>query len=222
MERCLIWCDRQPHSPHLNMALDEALLCGERCDTILRWYFWDRECVSFGYGQSFAVVKEEAPAPYYVRRWTGGGCVSHGGDMTFSIIFPKATGWSVLPPRQIYCEIHGAVADLAGQVLGISCHLAGEEEVRNGVSCFFSPSLADVISCDGQKLCGGAIRKTRWGMLYQGSLRMNGVEGDFFGRLADLLFGCREEWVPDGKIFEAAEQLAVEKYGTLGWLERIA
>ncbi len=84
----LVLHDLEPRAAALNMALDEALL-QTVTQPVLRFYRWRRPALSFGYFGRFADVAAEASARELVRRWTGGGIVLHGADLTYSIILPR-------------------------------------------------------------------------------------------------------------------------------------
>ena len=81
--------DAEPRGAALNMALDEVLLA-EAIAPALRVYQWACPAVSFGYFGRHAEVAAEFPEREMVRRWTGGGTVLHGEDITYSLFVPKA------------------------------------------------------------------------------------------------------------------------------------
>ena len=71
----------------MNMAIDEALLETAVIPTI-RFYRWRSPALSFGYFGKFSDVAIYAAERDLVRRWTGGGIVFHGDDLTYSIVIP--------------------------------------------------------------------------------------------------------------------------------------
>ena len=73
--------DPEPHDAALNMALDEVLL-RRAAGPLLRVYRWARPAVSFGYFGKVADAEAAWPGREMVRRWTGGGIVPHGADVT--------------------------------------------------------------------------------------------------------------------------------------------
>ena len=84
-----VYHDKLSRSAAVNMAIDEALL--ETAETpSIRFYKWDHPALSFGYFGKFADVASHAPERDLVRRWTGGGIVFHGDDLTYSIVIPEA------------------------------------------------------------------------------------------------------------------------------------
>lgn len=153
----------------MQMALDEALLRRVRKPT-LRIYQWKAPCVSFGYFQKLAEVQKAFPNLPSVRRWTGGGMVEHGGDITFSLMIPKGDPVADMPPAQFYKELHGRVARWLSDLLFSKVSLAGEGDCRPGNACFTAPACDDLL-LEGKKVLGGAQRRSSGALLYQGSLQ---------------------------------------------------
>src|SRR3954464_2148226 len=81
--------DVSPHLAAMNMAIDEALLETAVVPTI-RFYRWRSPALSFGYFGKFTDVVIYAAERDLVRRWTGGGIVFHGEDLTYSIVVPAS------------------------------------------------------------------------------------------------------------------------------------
>jgi len=94
----------------MNMAVDEALLETARAVSI-RFYRWQSPALSFGYFGRFADVAHYALQRDLVRRWTGGGIVFHGEDLTYSIIIPAIEPAFGESPKSIYEKIHCALRD---------------------------------------------------------------------------------------------------------------
>ncbi len=82
-----VYHDIAPRSAAMNMAIDEALLESAAAPSI-RFYRWESPALSFGYFGRFADVADKASECDLVRRWTGGGIVFHGEDLTYSIVIP--------------------------------------------------------------------------------------------------------------------------------------
>ncbi|MEY2438662.1 MAG: lipoyl(octanoyl) transferase, partial [Verrucomicrobiota bacterium] len=105
-----VYCDDTPRSAALNMAVDEALL--EKASTpSLRIYRWDHPALSFGYFGRFADVVSCVGDRDVVRRWTGGGIVFHGEDLTYALVIP-IDGRMTWNPIAIYTATHTAIADV--------------------------------------------------------------------------------------------------------------
>src|SRR5919198_6665727 len=94
----------------MNMAIDEALLEFATI-TSIRFYRWQSPALSFGYFGKFADVAIYAGERDLVRRWTGGGIVLHGDDLTYSIVIPASDLAFDESSLAIYEKVHRALAD---------------------------------------------------------------------------------------------------------------
>ena len=103
-----IYHDESPHSAAMNMAIDEALLETAAVPTI-RFYRWRSPALSFGYFGKFSDVAIYAAERDLVRRWTGGGIVFHGDDLTYSIVIPASDPVFDESSIAIYEKIHRAL-----------------------------------------------------------------------------------------------------------------
>src|SRR5437016_14479770 len=90
------------------MALDEVLLETSTSPT-LRSYRWKSPALSFGYFGSYADVADQSGAREIVRRWTGGGVVPHGDDLTYSGIIPASHPFFARSSLAIYSYLHDAI-----------------------------------------------------------------------------------------------------------------
>jgi lipoyl(octanoyl) transferase len=145
------------------MAVDEALL-REIQEPVLRIYEWNVAAISLGYFQPFALAGERP----FVRRYTGGGLVDHAHDFTYTIVVPRNHPWMELSAPESYCLIHqGVQAALAA--CGIASELTPSAHTIESEACFQKPVRFDVVSEAG-KLSGAAQRRTREGLLHQGSI----------------------------------------------------
>jgi lipoate-protein ligase A len=215
-EELLLLPDPDPHGGAYNMAMDEVLLRGA-VQPLLRVYRWASPAVSFGYFGCFAEVRPLWPERELVRRWTGGGIVPHGEDFTYTLIVPKRDSFAARPAAESYRMIHEAVAQALGDVDGALSLAGGLPKVSD--ECFANPTAHDILA-GGIKIAGAAQRRTRHGLLHQGSIQRSGLGGDFAARLAGALaprVGARG--MSAGEENEAAK-LAEEKYGTAEWLRR--
>src|SRR6266567_2922399 len=105
-----IYKNATPRSAAMNMAIDEALLETEMIPSI-RFYQWKSPALSFGYFGKFADVAGFATERDLVRRWTGGGIVFHGEDLTYSIVIPVNDPIFAQSSMWIYEKIHRALRD---------------------------------------------------------------------------------------------------------------
>jgi lipoate-protein ligase A len=210
--------DETARSGPEQMALDEALLeIAQR--PLLRIYRWAEPTVSFGYSLPLASVRDRFPTPPYVRRWTGGGIVKHLDDWTFALLVPSSEPLAGARPIQAYRLIHSSVATALSKI-GCAARLAEPPDRADGLACFTSPALHDVIGDDNRKFCGGAQRRTRRGVLHQGSIQNVRPPGNFALHLLALLAGKACPFSLTTATLARANALITNKYATKAWLER--
>lgn len=217
------------HAPALNMALDEALLltAARRARPLLRFYGWDRPAVSIGYTQHAAA----APAGFaMVRRPTGGGVVYHDVDFTYTVVIPANHWLNTVDRIASYAFINHAVLNGLARCR-VSGTLATAEIPasvdRHRMVCFQTPTRYDVLAA-GRKVAGSAQRRTRDGILHQGSLHFGGPLPCPKTELARaLLDGFQDQahavpctFTPPADLLQLAERLARERYATAAWNHR--
>ncbi len=197
-----------------NMADDLLLLEHFPRPETIRWrhYGWSRPAFTFGYGQKYDLVKNrlaEYPGCRLCRRPTGGGIVDHLDDWTYSLVLPA--GHPLYRDRtcQIYRLVHKALAE-ALHDHGLSASLEESQAKSNGkcvitaveaAECFFGPAEHDVVNpSTGRKIAGGALKRNRYGLLFQGSVDRTaaGTIGDWFALAATFtqVLGRRLEAEP--------------------------
>ena len=208
-DRLSVWIDPVPRDGPTQMACDEVLL-GHARGPVLRVFRWTGPWVSVGYFIPWREAEATRPGWPVCRRWTGGGVVVHDGDFTFSVVAPRTEPWSVLRPDESYRLLHLA--------LGSALHGAGCEAVlfegaaQGAAACFAGPVRYDVV--DGtRKVAGGAQRRTKRGLLHQGSVRQSGLEAGFGQRLAATLAAETEPWTPPENFEAETADLQTSKYG---------
>ena len=170
-----------------NMALDVGLLAraidARQAAPLVRLYRWSPPCLSVGSKMAVpagVLSRCRARGVVVVRRSTGGGCVLHEDDLTYSVVAPDG-GRGVLEAYRWVAE--ALIAGLAE--LGIQASIA--EHAGAGVrarplDCFAAPTGAD-LSVGGRKLCGSAqLRRQGW-FLQHGSIPLT----DTSSRRAELL-----------------------------------
>ena len=206
-----------PASPARNMATDEALLREVRVP-VLRLYEWDSPAVSIGYFQAAALAPAGRP---FVRRYTGGGLVDHEHDMTYTIVLPRGHAWMALSAPESYAEIHRGVLSVL-TACGISTTLAPEPSALDSEACFQKPVRFDLMA-GASKISGAAQRRTREGLLHQGSILLPDPEQNGAVRSAfpACFSGQREIKFVPGELTEAesalAEKLERDRYSTEAW-----
>ncbi|SRR5579884_80343 len=230
-----VYYDHARHSAAMNMAIDEALLNLATIPSI-RFYRWRSPSLSFGYFVKFAAVAGWQSERELVRRWTGGGIVFHGTDLTYAMVIPandplfgKSASW-------IYERVHCALVNALAKT-GLRAAMAPGDTADTGPAkifripfrrpnpgptasqCFEQPVNTDVL-IDGRKIAGAAQRRTRRGLLQQGSIQGLKLDDGLAERFARALSANCEEQKSNDKLLNLARALAREKYGAASWLRR--
>lgn len=177
-------------APTANMATDSWMLRTfpqPECPRF-RHYGWDRPCHTFGYGQDFEWVAEQtgAASDALCRRPSGGGVVDHRDDWTYAVVIPVEHVAAACQIRSTYQAVHRALGEAMAS-LGVSTTQVQPPSEKGGSGdfpttpghCFEEPVVHDLsLPDDGAKVAGAAIKKSREGLLLQGSIQK--------ARLADL------------------------------------
>ncbi len=199
------------------MAIDEALLA-EIARPLLRIYRWSRPSMSFGYFEKWEPVQTAHPQRELVRRWTGGGIVPHGDDITYSLLVPKQHAFFQINAAESYCAIHASLAGTLSK-LGFPAVVAGNNKEKISQSCFENPVRYDVL-LNMSKIAGAAQRRTQRGLLHQGSIQNIPPVPRFASSFAAAIAGNVSQFEMPARISEAAVELAKKKYGAESWLQK--
>jgi lipoate-protein ligase A len=230
-----------------NMAVDFLLLKRYPQDRAsharFRHYGWHRPTFTFGYSQKIAYVNEQLPRGEPLdlcRRPTGGGVVDHRDDWTYTLVIPRDHVLYEQPAPRSYQIIHAALADalrFLGEPVELkeTCDPANDGETGScaGVSgptvCFSRPERYDVINTqNGKKVAGAAQKRTKQGLLFQGSLARAALaasldweafQNAFVGKLsAALALPAVESPWPD--FAEGELDGLIEQYSAPEWTEQ--
>ena len=154
-----------------NMAWDAALLeAAPRIGLpVLRFYGWTEPAATFGYFQHFAEIEKMTALRPLIRRPTGGGLVPHDRDWTYSLAFPPLDPWYALKAVESYRRAHEWVRSAFASCRVITELAPGAVKEAPG-QCFIGAEQFDVL-LDAKKIAGAAQRRTRDGLLIQGSIQ---------------------------------------------------
>jgi lipoate-protein ligase A len=228
--KTLVIADPAPRSPWMNMAVDEILsnsrevAASHSSCAFIRFYSWDRKCVSFGYAQPHQRVASGNPGLPSVRRPTGGGTVPHGEDLTYSIVlFPGSVIFG-MGRNDLYLCFHKALMQ-AFLHIGIQCGIRAEKSTNSGYyRCFEKPVQGDLLLSDGRKIAGAAQKHGRDSIMMQGSVctGLVSVPQDRFRELfvksiAEIAGLSMEKFKIPERAEKDAVELAVRKYATDSW-----
>jgi len=198
--------------------MDEALLeAAPRLGRpVLRFYSWNEPAASFGYFQKYADVAKLTLLRPLVRRPTAGGLVPHDADWTYSIAIPRNDARYGLCAVESYRYMHQWIAG-AFVLLGVAAVLATERRIAAAGQCFAGHEKFDVL-WQGRKIAGAAQRRTRNGLLIQGSVQpppLALARPDWERAMRESGPAPAIRWErlrPDSELETAANRLAVEKY----------
>ncbi len=214
-------------SASYNMALDEALLeCAPDLGRpVLRFYGWLETAASFGYAQKYAEIERWTMLRPLVRRPTGGGLVPHDADWTYSVIFPPGHSWYRLKAVESYRRVHEWIRDAFADIK-ISTSLAPASQKEIPGQCFVGMEKYDVI-WHGRKIAGAAQRRTRAGLLIQGSIQPPPIPLVRENWQAAMCEVARRQWAVEwnvleitGKLAETACNLQAAKYSQAGYNQK--
>jgi len=102
---------------------------------------------------------------------------------------------------------------------GERVELARDQSPKLSEVCFANPVRADIM-LNGRKVAGAAQRRTRAGLLHQGSIQRVDLGNGLAERFARELSNVRSEESLDKSLLERAEKIAEQKYATQNWLQR--
>jgi lipoate-protein ligase A len=190
----MIWkfIDDGIKSGSYNMDSDVMLVNTLKAEeAILRMYRWDPYCISLGANQSedsLLIEKVIADGLDVVKRPTGGRAILHSEELTYSVIFPAGSLFSL---KEFYKEINVALK----KGLALFNKELKEVELEHSAPHFpslykedksavcFSVSSKYEINYKSKKLVGSAQRKIGNVILQHGSI----LCGDYHKRIVDYL-----------------------------------
>lgn len=161
------------------MAVGETLLraTGAESLPILHLWRWAAPALSIGYSQSVARFDLErlgAAGGRLVRRPTGGKAVLHLRDVSYSLVVPVGYRDWARGMRPPYLFVEAAIR-LAFQRGGRPCLQPGPEPTIHAGSLACSDDVYPYeLMAGGRKVLGSAQKRTRAGILVQGTIAPRG------------------------------------------------
>ncbi len=191
-ERIQLWIDPVRRSGPEAMAVDQWLLETAQMP-VLRVYGWAGDWASVGYFGEIAGASAAFPGLNLVRRWTGGGIVDHRADWTYTVVAPQGEPLAGWRGAESYRRIHAALAEtLAAERIHVRSSEGGEE--TGAALCFENPVSHDLVGADGRKLAGAGQRRSRLGLLHQGSVAVGCSEAKSRERSEDFANRISGDW----------------------------
>jgi len=168
--------EKTPLSGSLNMAMDEFLFqsLGEKPQTFLRFYQWERPTASLGYSQSVEDVVDAEFCQKHgidiVRRMTGGKLVLHQNEATYSVC---SSDEETFTPTlfESYRLISEALMN-GLKKMGLEPFLADappDSYVKGNLPCFSHPARNE-IEINGKKIVGSAQKRIGSKFIQHGSI----------------------------------------------------
>lgn len=223
-----LWIDSK-HSPDLNMAIDEELLFESQKNNtpFLRFYEWDRKAMSIGYIQRYSQTVKNGYA--LVRRPTGGGVVFHDIDLTYAITIPSGNKIERLSREESYHIFHKVIISALSSI-GLDSELIHNTEIpkeRHSMQCFTAPVKFDVAikkANTTSKVAGAAQRRTKFGILHQGSIVLPNIKTIRNTLIQSIIESFKTglgitfvPFVPTQDFLERATALTQTKYSQDSW-----
>jgi lipoate-protein ligase A len=200
------------------MAVDAALLesAASLEAPVLRFYAWKEPAATFGYSQDAGAVAAMTPLRPLVRRPTGGGLVPHDADWTYSLVVPVCDPWYALNAKESYQRVHEWMRDaFAATRVGTELSPCCAKEAPG--RCFAGPERHDLMFA-GRKIAGAAQRRTRNGLLIQGSIQPAGISATRAGWEMGVIQAARSwgvawrDFSPTEDLLTLARRLEAEVY----------
>jgi lipoate-protein ligase A len=207
------------NNPAYNMAFDEALLGAmpRIAAPVLRFYRWAEPAASFGYFQKYSEIERVTTLRPLIRRPTAGGLVPHNADWTYSLAFPAVHEWYSLTAVQSYERVHRWIQSALAQ-LNVTVELAPKRHQAGAGQCFIGYEKFDLL-WRGQKIAGAAQRRTRDGLLIQGSIQPPPIplqRADWEKAMLATMSGADgvgwNNFTPDKLLDERVQFLVSQKY----------
>ncbi len=163
--------DSGPGPAAWNMAVDELLMLRAAATgaPVLRFYSWTEPAATFGYFQKIGDIENWTPLRPLIRRPTGGGLVPHDRDWTYSLAVPPGHWWYDAKATDSYLWVHDWLRRALAS-LSLTTELAGCCQPEGPGQCFIGAEKSDLL-WQGMKIAGAAQRRTRDGLLIQGSVQ---------------------------------------------------
>jgi lipoate-protein ligase A len=219
--RLALWLDPVPRPGPEAMAVDEWLL-EQAATPLLRVYQWAGPWATIGCFGDLNAARAAIPGVGWVRRWTGGGVVDHRADWTYTLALPAGEPLVAYRGAESYRRIHQALEEALG-LEGMAARLSNGGEQTGSALCFANPVPHDLVDPAGAKLAGAGQRRTKTGLLHQGSVAAAPESPQTSRRRAELLAGrLAESWEttnlsPPPALISAK---VTARYANQAWTER--
>ena len=138
--------------------------------------------------------------------------------MTYSLFVPAGHPFARLNATETYRLIHENLCGLLCREK-IAATMSSGPAVTESQPCFESPVPHDIL-LNSRKIAGAAQRRTRWGLLHQGSIQNATLPEKFESLLPGAFAAALRVREPTAEEQDTASKLAKEKYGRPEWTHR--
>ncbi len=176
----------QPAPGASHMALDQTLLEKAAADGFpptIRFYCWSPAAISIGRFQDLADIDCDTCSENgvdVVRRPTGGKCILHEADFTYSLVLPRGFDLphSVIEAYRVICG--GILSALSRLGLAAVMQTGQNEDYRQAQGACFSAITQADLEWNGLKLCGSAQVRRKGALLQHGSILLEDHSRELF------------------------------------------
>jgi lipoate-protein ligase A len=165
-------------SAERNMSIDQELLNTLESEAILHLYDWEAPSATYGHFSDPEVLLNVPAARalgyQLAKRPTGGGVIFHTTDYAFSVLIPASHPLYSENTLDNYNVINTQVAkvitEYSNGALKPSFQPCPSKQDRP-TYCMVRPTCYDLV-VEGRKVVGAAQRRTKRGLLHQGSISL--------------------------------------------------
>jgi lipoate-protein ligase A len=120
--------------------------------------------------------------------------VDHRADWTYTLVAPQSEALATWRGAESYRRIHAALAETL-LAEGIDARMSAGKDETGAALCFENPVHYDLLGSDDRKLAGAGQRRSRHGLLHQGSVAA-GCEDPVKSQKRSVDFAARlaSEW----------------------------
>lgn len=156
-----------------NMAMDQALMLSSPKLPILRLYSWKIPAFSLGYFQNHEAILHtdlcQKHGVEIVKRFTGGGCIFHDQELTYSLTWPITFFDKKLTVKESYQELTLFLIDFYQSLGLVGLGFNSKGHILKHDFCFMGFEKYDFF-INGFKLGGNAQKRTRNHIFIHGSI----------------------------------------------------
>ncbi len=157
--------------PVLNIAMDQYI-AELSYEAVIHFYKWSKPAITIGYFQKSSLfdlnlINKDNIA--FIRRITGGNAIYHNDDISFAYIIKK--GYKGITKRSDLITFVSNALLRSLNESGTSAKLkGGESDYKKSASCFDTGVPNEIVSMNGDKIAGFALRELRDNFILESSI----------------------------------------------------